>query len=433
MIRNRDLHFSPESEIIKFQEERLRETLEYLKMKSPFYQRVFKENSIDILQIKHLTDLHKLPVTTKDDLQKYNDDFICIDKESIIDYVTTSGTLGEPVTFALSDNDLERLAYNEESSFTMAGCKKGDIIQLMTTIDRRFMAGLAYFLGARALGCGVIRVGNGIPELQWDTFKRISPNVCIVVPSFLMKLIKYAEDNGIDYNGSSLRKAICIGEALRTPTGEYTTLGKIISEKWPNLELFSTYASTEMQSSYTECSAHDGCHIPLDLILVEMLDENNNPVPDGQPGEVTITTFGIETMPLLRFKTGDICIKHSGKCSCGRNSARLSSVIGRKGQMIKFKGTTLYPPALFDILDNIPEVENYLVEVFTNSLGTDQIQIKIGCKERNEAFIKQIKDVFRSKVRVAPEICFVPVERIARQQHPEMSRKPIKFVDLRKS
>ena len=78
MIRNRDLHFSPESEIIKFQEERLRETLEYLKMKSPFYQRVFKENSIDILQIKHLTDLHKLPVTTKDDLQKYNDDFILL-------------------------------------------------------------------------------------------------------------------------------------------------------------------------------------------------------------------------------------------------------------------------------------------------------------------------------------------------------------------
>ena len=99
--------------------------------------------------------------------------------------------------------------------------------------------------------------------------------------------------------------------------------------------------------------------------------------------------------------------------------------------MIKFKGTTLYPPALFDILDNIPEVENYLVEVFTNTLGTDQIQIKIGCKNQNDAFIKQIKDVFRSKVRVAPDICFVPVELIARQQHPEMSRKPIKFFDLR--
>lgn len=431
MIKNSVLHYSSENEIISFQEERLKETLKYLAEYSPFYKKMFREHNIEISQITHLSDLYKIPVTTKEDLQKYNDEFICIDKENIIDYVTTSGTLGEPVTFALSDNDLDRLAYNEASSFTVAGCKKGDVIQLMTTIDRRFMAGLAYFLGARKLGCGIIRVGNGIPELQWDTIQRVSPNTCIVVPSFLMKLIEYAEENGIDYNNSSLKKAICIGEALRTPTGEYTTLGKKISEKWPNLELFSTYASTEMQSSFTECQEHCGCHIPVDLIIVEILDENNHPVPDGKPGEVTVTTLGVEAMPLLRFKTEDICIKQRGICSCGRYSARLSSVIGRRGQMIKFKGTTLYPPALFDILDNIPEIENYLVEVFTNALGTDQIQIKIGCKTQNETFIKQIKDVFRSKVRVAPDICFMPVELIARQQHPEMSRKVIKFFDLR--
>lgn len=109
------------------------------------------------------------------------------------------------------------------------------------------------------------------------------------------------EENGIDYNNSSLKKAICIGEALRTPTGEYTTLGKKISEKWPNLELFSTYASTEMQSSYTECQEHSGCHIPTDLILVEMLDDNNNPVPDGHRERLRLQTLGVEAMPLLRF------------------------------------------------------------------------------------------------------------------------------------
>lgn len=431
MIKNLALHFTSQDEINRFQEERLKDTLHYLAEKSPFYKQLFTEHHIDIEQINHLSDLTALPVTTKADLQTRNADFVCVPQEQIIDYVTTSGTLGNPVTFALSDNDLNRLAYNEASSFTMAGCQKGDIIQLMTTIDRRFMAGLAYFLGARELGCGIIRVGNGIPELQWDTISRVSPNVCIVVPSFLMKLITYAEENGIDYNQSSLRKAICIGEALRTPDGGYTTLGKKISEKWPNLELYSTYASTEMQSSYTECHMHNGCHIPVDLIIVEILDENNQPVPDGTPGEVTITTIGVEAMPLLRFKTGDVCIRQSGKCPCGRYSSRLSSVLGRKGQMIKFKGTTLYPPALFDILDNIPEVENYLVEVFTNTLGTDQIQIKIGSKNQSESFIKHIKDAFRSKVRVAPDICFVPVELIARQQRPEMSRKVVKFFDLR--
>ena len=432
MIKDRSLHYMSAGEIKTFQEEQLRETLNYVSERSAFYRNRFAANNIDVDQIRTLEDLQKLPVTTKQDLQLHGDEFVCVDRTEIIDYVTTSGTLGNPVTFALTEADLQRLSYNEASSFTMAGLKKGDIMQLMTTIDRRFMAGLAYFMGARELGCGVIRVGNGIPELQWDTINRVKPTVCMVVPSFLIKLIDYAETHGIDHHSSSLRKAICIGEALRTPDGCLTKLGQKISEKWPELELYSTYASTEMQSSFTECSEHCGGHVPVDLIIVELLDENNQPVPEGEAGEVTITTIGVEGMPLVRFKTGDMCIAFNEECACGRKSMRLSSVIGRKGQMIKYKGTTLYPPALFDILDNIPMVRNYIVEVYTNSIDTDQIQIKVGCEEQSEALVKTIKDVFRSKVRVAPDIVFESIESIQKQQMPPMSRKVIKFVDKRK-
>lgn len=409
----------------------MRETLRYVSEHSAFYKRLFEQHNVDIAKINTLEDLQQLPTTTKQDLQLHNSDFLCAKPTEVIDYVTTSGTLGNPVTFALTENDLQRLAYNEASSFSITGCTKEDVMQLMTTIDRRFMAGLAYFLGARELGCGIVRVGNGIPELQWDTIQRVKSTICVVVPSFLIKMIEFAESNGIDYNNSCLKRAICIGEALRNPDGELTTLGKRINDKWPELELYSTYASTEMQSSFTECEAHEGGHIPSDLIIVELLDENNKPVADGEPGEVTITTIGVEGMPLVRFKTGDMCIRFSEPCKCGRNSARLSSVIGRKGQMIKFKGTTIYPPVLFDILDNIPDVQNYIVEVFTNSIGTDQIQIRIGSTNHSEAFVKQIKDIFRSKVRVAPDIKFESVELIAQLQMPAMSRKTIKFRDLR--
>ncbi len=114
-----------------------------------------------------------------------------------------------------------------------------------------------------------------------------------------------------------------------------------------------------------------------------------------------------------------------------RHTVRLGSLLGRKGQMIKFKGTTLYPPALFNILDNIPDVKNYIVEVFTNALGTDQVQIRVHSTNRSEMFVKQIKDIFRSKVRVAPDILFESTERISKDQFPAMSRKPIKFVDRR--
>lgn len=431
MEKNPQIQFRSSQEIKSYQENRLAETLAYLQANSAFYQRMFKENNINISHISTIEDLQQLPVTTKTDLQQYNEDFICVGRDEIIDYVTTSGTLGDPVTFVLTSGDLDRLAYNEYLSFTTTGCTCHDILQLMTTIDRRFMAGLAYYMGARELGMGVARVGNGIPELQWDTIHRIHSTCGMVVPSFLIKLIEFAEKNHIDHNHCSMAKCVCIGEALRNPDFTLNTLGKRIQEKWPGLQLYSTYASTEMQSSFTECNEFHGGHLQPELIIVEFLDDENRPVKKGEPGEVTITTLGVEGMPLLRFKTGDICYHHTEPCACGRNTIRLSSVLGRKGQMIKYKGTTLYPPALFDILDNIPNVKNYIVEVYTNDLGTDEILIRVGSELRTEAFAKEIKDLFRSKVRVAPTINFESAEYISKIQMPPMSRKVIKFIDLR--
>lgn len=431
MQKHSEIQFASPAEIKRYQEARLAEELVYLERYSPFYRNMFRREKVDPSRIRTLEDLQQLPVTTKMDLQLQNQDFICVGKSEIIDYVTTSGTLGDPVTFVLTSGDLDRLAYNEYLSFTTAGCTPDDIMQLMTTLDRRFMAGLAYYMGARELGAGVVRVGNGIPELQWDTINRIHPTFCMVVPSFLIRLIEYAEDHGIDYNTSSLRKAICIGEALRNPDFTLNTLGRRIHEKWHIPLLQSTYASTEMQSSFTECEACRGGHLQPELIIVEFLDDNNRPVPEGEAGEVTITTLGVKGMPLLRFKTGDICYHYNEPCRCGRNTVRLSAVLGRKGQMIKYKGTTLYPPALYDILDNIPGVRNYVVEVYTNELGTDDILIRVGSETATDAFAKQIKDLFRSKVRVAPTIQFASPDYVAKIQMPQMSRKAIKFIDLR--
>lgn len=418
------------SEIKLLQEKLLQEQLAYISKNSKYYQQIFQRNGIDFEKIKTLEDLQKIPITTKDDLQKFNNDFICVPKNKIIDYVTTSGTLGDPVTFAMTEKDLERLAYNEAISFASAGGSENEVYQLMTTIDRRFMAGLAYFLGARKLGAGIIRVGAGMPELQWDTIKKMSPTALITVPSFILKLIDSAEKNNIDYRNSSIKKAICIGEPIRNSDFSLNTLGEKIKEKW-DIELFSTYASTEMATAFTECEAGRGGHHHPELIVVEFLDDNDQPVKQGEAGEVTITTLGVEGMPLLRFKTGDICFHHSEKCECGRNTLRLGPVIGRKKQMIKYKGTTLYPPALYDILNNIEQVENYVVEVFTNEIGTDEILIHLAAKEKSDALIKNISDHFRAKLRVTPTIKFVSPAEINVMQNPEMSRKPVKFIDKR--
>jgi phenylacetate-CoA ligase len=420
----------PIHEIKLFQDKKLKETLSYLAAHSKFYQGFFKRNNIDISKIRTTDDLVNIPVTTKQDLQDFNADFICVGREKITDYITTSGTLGDPVTFAMTDRDLDRLAYNEALSFTCANGTPGDVYQLMTTIDRRFMAGLAYFLGIRMMGASIVRVGNGIPELQWDTIHRIRPNAIIAVPSFILKIIEYAETHGIDYLNSSIRKAICIGEPLRNLDFSLNTLGRKISEKWP-IQLFSTYASTEMATTFTECAEGTGGHHHPELIIVEFLDENDQPVKEGELGEVTITTLGVEGMPLLRFKTGDICYHYNEPCKCGRTTMRLGPLAGRKNQMIKYKGTTLYPPALYDILDNIDWVKNYVVEVYTNNIGTDEILIHIGSSMPAENLEKDLKDHFRARLRVAPLMIFRSPEEINHLLYPEISRKPVKFIDNR--
>lgn len=420
------------AEIKAFQERKLVETLQYVNANSPFYKKLYATEGIDIATIKTLEDLQKLPVTTKADLQQFNDDFLCVPTTKIIDYATTSGTLGDPVTFGLTDNDLERLAYNEAISFDCAGIKEADVVQLMTTIDRRFMAGLAYFLGLRKMKVGVIRVGAGIPELQWDSILKYKPTYLIAVPSFLLKLIEYAEAHHIDYNNSGIKGAVCIGESLRNQDFSLSTLSGKITEKW-NIKLFSTYASTEMSTAFTECEHAIGGHHHPELIIVETLDENNTPVPAGEPGELTFTTLGIEAMPLVRFKTGDIVKLHNAPCACGRNTLRVGPVIGRKQQMIKYKGTTLYPPAMNDVLSGFDNIESHIIEISTNELGMDEIVIRLAVKEQSEAFLLEIKDHFRAKLRVTPKIEFTTKEILNPLIFNPMSRKPIHFFDNRKN
>lgn len=426
-----DIEFCTRDEIEIFQNERLQEALRYLWAHSPFYQRMFRSHHIDINEIRTIQDLQLLPFTEKKDLQLYNNDFLCVPQYKIIDYITTSGTLGDPVTFGCTDRDLDRLAYNEKKSFECAGVRPGNIVQLMTTIDKRFMAGLAYFLGIRELGAGIIRVGNGMPELQWDTIQRIKPDTIMCVPSFILRLIEYAEQHGIDYRNSSVKRIIGIGEGLREQDFSLNLLGRRIKEKW-NVELYATYSSTEMGATFSECSYGCGGHVHPELIIVEIIGEDNKPVPDGEVGEVVVTTLGVEGMPLLRFRTGDMSSKITGQCRCGRNSYRLTPLVGRKNNMIKLKGTTIYPPAINDVLDNTPYVTNYVVVVRDSYAGTDEVVVKVGIAGTQPFdIIKDLKDRFRSKIRVAPIVEVLSPDDIQKIINPGSNRKPIKFIDNR--
>jgi len=411
-----------------WQAQKLQALLTYAGRFSPFYREWFASHHIDPA---NLHDLSAIPPTTKEHLQRRNMDFLCVGRDRIAEYTTTSGTLGSPVTIALTHNDLNRLADNEYHSFLCADGSPGDTYQLMLTLDRQFMAGIAYYSGIRRLGAGVIRLGPGVPALQWQTINRLQPTVIVAVPSFILKLIRFANENHIDLNASSVKKAICIGENIRQPDFSLNILGKKITEAW-DIRLYSTYASTEMQTAFTECGEGKGGHLQPELLMVELLDENDRKVGPGVPGEVTITTLGIEGMPLIRYKTGDICMYDDQPCACGRTSLRLSPVIGRKQQMIKFKGTTLYPPALFDLLNEMEDVVDFVVEVYSNEVGLDEILLHLMPAARTEECDHRIRSYLQARLRVSPHIVYIDPPGMQKMQFPEASRKAIKFLDRRK-
>jgi len=426
-----DIERQPAAAIQHEQEQRLQTLMLYLAARSPFYQQHFAKHGIKPASIRTLAQLATIPPTTKDDLQNHNWDFLCVPRSSIAEYTSTSGTLGKPVTVALTVDDMVRLAYNESISFACADGTANDLYQLMLTLDRQFMAGIAYYEGIRDLGAGLVRVGPGLPALQWETIERLRPTVLVGVPSFIIKLLEYARQHGIDPNATSVEKIICIGEALRTRSLDPNPLADRITLEW-NVTLYGTYASTEMQTAFTECSAGRGGHHHPELLIVELLDEHGQPVLPGHDGEVTVTTLGVEGMPLLRYRTGDIATAHTEACSCGRTTLRLGPVLGRKQQMIKLKGTTLYPPLVFEILQGVHTVRDFVVEACTSTLGVDELRLHVSLSDEHAAdTLRELPALFQARLRVTPEILRATPEELEKLQFGKMDRKVRKFIDNR--
>ena len=396
-----DIEFRPAEEIKAFQEQLLQKALHYLAGHSAYYRRMFERCEIRIDQIRHIEDLVKIPFTEKKDLQLFNEEFLCCPREKVIDYVTTSGTLGDPVTFGCTELDLQRLAYNEKKSFACAGLRPGNIVQLMTTLDKRFMAGLAYFLGIRELGASVIRVGNGIPELQWDTIRRLKPDTIMCVPSFILRLIQYAEEHDIDYRRSSIRRIIGIGEGLREQDFSLNLLGQRIREKW-DVQLFATYSSTEMGATFSECEYGCGGHIHPELIIVEIIGPDNLPVADGEYGEIVVTTLGVEGMPLLRYRTKDLTALHYDKCPCGRTLVRMDRILGRSDDMLIIRGVNVFPTQIESVILEMPEFEPHYLLLVDRKNNTDTMELQV--EVRPEYYSDEINKMLALKKKLTARL-----------------------------
>ncbi len=412
----------------------VRKTLYYVGAFSPYYRKLFADLGINPNNIKTYADFRRIPCTTKADIAPDYQRFVCVPPDRIVDRSCTSGTTSAPTPFVLTEADLHRLTNNEANSLTTAGITREDSVMLCCTIDQRFMAGLAYFLGLRQIGASVIRQGVSNLLGQWDCILAEKPTAIICVPSFLLRMIRFAQEHGIDYRSTSLRRVVCIGESIRQPDFSWNELGRRLHEAWPELSLHSTYASTEMGAAFTECSAGQGGHHNPELTEIEVLDQDGLPVGPGETGELVVTTLGIEGMPLIRFRTGDLVQLHLEPCSCGKTTPRVGPVIGRKNQMLKVRGTTIYPPAIHDAINSLPEVDKYVIEVFTNCNGQDDLRILYATlPETDEKFLHRcLLEICGARLRIKPTLLQISEAEINRIQFPGGGRKPITFIDSRK-
>ena len=424
------LDFESCKDILKIQDTLLIKHLHYTITHSRFYRALFERSGLDIYSIKGVQDLGKIPFTTKMDLERHNHEFLACDPQEIVDVCLTSATTGESPNMLLqSSSDLVRLAYNEEAAFRMIGIDADHTLVICAAIDRCFMAGLAYYLGGLKIGARMVRAGSGSAAQHWHMIKTTGATGIVGVPSLIRKIGQYALEHGENPAKIGIRLMVAIGEGIRDHKMNLLPAARQVEEMW-GATLYSTYASTEMATAFCECRERRGGHIRPELIIAEIIDENGNKATSGGTGEVVITPLGVTGMPLIRFRTGDISFLITEYCGCGRRTPRIGPILGRKNQMLKFKGTTLFPSAILSVVEGIEGVDGACIEARKNDDGTDNVILYVYCKNP-PALEKAIVDNLRARIRVVPEISFISEKELNHKiYHPER-RKKISFIDFR--
>ncbi|HEX7653684.1 MAG TPA: AMP-binding protein [Verrucomicrobiae bacterium] len=394
------------------------DTYRHARKYSPFYRARWQGR-------RGVPSLSTLPLTDKKMISRRPADFLCVPPHRIAEIVTTSGTTGQPLLWPMTSSDINRLAENEKISFTCAGLTPRDRVLVAVAMDRCFIAGLAYWQGLQALGCTVIRAGASSAQLVLELLTRTRPTAIIGVPSFLRLIAERARAADQGLKRSSVKKLICIGEPIRQADFTLNPTGAWLRQAW-GAEVFSTYGVTELANSLCECPAGRGGHLHEHQLHLEILDAAGQPLPAGEVGEVVATTFGVEAMPLIRYRTGDCAALHTSPCACGRATPRLGPIVGRKNQLLKFKGTSLFPSTIQTALE-AAGVEKFVVIARRENELSDAVEIRYHGQSSPAA----LREAVQARARITPLIRRASRAAIDQLQLPPDQRKRRTFVDLR--
>ncbi|MBR4170765.1 MAG: AMP-binding protein [Kiritimatiellae bacterium] len=422
------LEFLPREEAAAAQRELLRNHVAYAFAHSPFYRRKLAAFA-DL--IPNLTEdtLTELPMTDKSEFAKENESFLATPLRQVTDTVFSSGTTGNPTAVMYSRRDVERLAFNERISLRGCGITADDIGLMTCTLDRCFVAGFAYYLGLLTIGATVARNGIASVQSHAQVMRRLRPTVLVGVPGFLTKLGLYLRDSGQENLLESVQKIVCAGDPLRDREMNPLPVTERLEAIW-GAKAYSTYASSEIISSFCECTAQRGGHLHPELAVVEIVDEQGRRVPAGEVGEVVVTPLQIESMPFVRFRTGDLSFLIDEPCSCGRTSVRLGPILGRKAQLMKVRGTSVYPAAFFQVLDAHPGISGSYLTVRGDRNLSDEVTVTVSVTDTSLTVV-EIAEALHAVLRIHPTVIIDTAENVAAKIFDPLSHKPRRFFDER--
>jgi len=347
---------------------------------SPLYMEKYRGLAVDTMMTKE--QFETLPFTTKQDLRDaYPLKMLCVPNDQIVRVHSSSGTTGVPVIMPYTRQDLEDWAVMMERCYQFAGVTREDRVQITPGFGL-WTAGLGFQAGAERLGAMVIPTGSGNTERQLQLMRDLKTTVLVGTSSYGLLIAEEVDRRGMrgDIN---LKKGIFGSERWGDRVREriYQTLG---------IEFFDIYGLTEIYGPgiAIDCGAHCGMHYFSDYIYCEIIDPVTEEVlPDGEQGEIVITTFRKEAAPLIRYRTRDISRIIPGECPCGSPFPRLDRIMGRSDDMIKVKGTNIYPAQVEDILRGIKGFSSEYRIVLENEDLRDRMIIQVEAEDgadRNE-------------------------------------------------
>ena len=388
----------PLEDLHALQEDRLKSVVRYVYDHSAFYRRKFDEAGVEPSDIKTLADVVKLPFTRKTDLRdNYPTGMFSAHKSQVVRYHVSSGTTGKPTVVGYTKDDIETWSESLARAFTSIGLGPDDVVQVGYGYGL-FTGGLGAHYGAERIGAAVLPVGTGNTERQIELMQDLGTTAIACTPSYFLHIMEVAEKMGVSIKNDTQLKAGIFG----AEPWSLETRKRI--EDATGIKAYDIYGTSEISGPlFTECHVQKGIHVWADMFLTEVIDpKTEEPVGEGETGELVFTTLHKYALPLIRYRIGDLSIVSNEPCECGRTHPRIMRILGRTDDMLIIRGINVFPSQVESVLMKIPEVGDHWEIIVDRKGPLDMMTVRVELTETG--FSDKIGDLMKLKKKVSKEL-----------------------------